>query len=55
MNKGENETFNPANKKAKEIADKIMRGRRKVAALKAADQKQSSVLAQYISVLSVGL
>ena len=55
LNRNGQEEYNPANKKAKEIADKIMRGRAKVAALKQASGQQSSALAQYISVLCVGL
>ena len=47
--------FNPGNKKAKEIADKLMRARQKVAQLKAADGGGGSALAQYISTLTVGL
>lgn len=46
-------TFNPANKKAKEIADKIMRGRQRVAEQKGA--ANASIFSQYLSVLSVGL
>ena len=45
--------FNPADKKAKEIADKIMRGRKRVAEQKG--ENQGSFLAQYISILTVGL
>ena len=45
--------FNPANKKAKEIADKIMRGRQRVAEQKGA--ANASIFSQYLSVLSVGL
>lgn len=49
---GKHATFNPANKKAKEIADKLMRGRQRVA-----EQKQSSgsMFAQYISIITVGI
>ena len=49
---GENTNFNPQGKKAQEIADKIMAGRRKLAA-EQGDQK-SSVLARYLSILTVG-
>ena len=55
LNRNGQEEYNPANKKAKEIADKIMRGRAKVAAMKAAEGQHSSALTQYISVLCVGL
>ena len=46
-------SFNPANKKAQEIAEKLMRGRQKVAEQKG--QTNISVFSQYISMLSVGL
>ena len=44
--------FNPADAKAKEIADKIMRGRQKVAEQKG--QTNVSVLTQYLSILTIG-
>ena len=47
------QTFNPQGKKAKEIADKLMRARQKVAAQKT--EGEGSILAQYISVIAVGL
>lgn len=47
------EAFNPANAKAKEIADKLMRARQKVAAQKG--EGAGSVLTQYVSILTVGL
>ena len=47
------QTFNPANKKAKEIADKIIAGRKKVAELKGSNN--ISVFSQYLSMLTVGL
>lgn len=48
--------FNPANKKAKEIADKLINARKKVAQQKAAESgSDGSVLAQYVSTLVVGL
>ena len=49
---GENIIYNPVNKRAKEIADKLMRGRRKVAELKNKGSNES-VLTRYISVLTV--
>ena len=55
LGKSGQESFNPANKKAKEIADKLMRARAKVAAIKAAENQTQSVFAQYISVLCVAL
>lgn len=47
------QAFNPANAKAKEIADKLMRGRQRVAAQNGT--ANSSIFAQYLSVLAVGL
>lgn len=47
-------SFNPADAKAKEIADKLMRGRARVAAQKATEE-QGSVFGQYISVLTLGV
>lgn len=46
-------SFNPGNEQAKKIAEKLMRGRQRVAAQKQGDG--SSVFAQYLSILSVGL
>ena len=46
--------FNPADAKAKEIADKLMRGRQRVAAQNS-DGQQPSIFTQYISTLTVGL
>ena len=45
--------FNPANAKAKEIADKIMRGRKRVAELNGS--ANASIFSQYLSILTVGL
>ena len=50
---GNNSSYNPGNKKAKEIADKIMRGRQKVAEQKG--ESSNSIFTQYLSVLTVGL
>lgn len=49
----EAQTFNPQNQKAKEIADKIMRARQRVAAQKG--EGAGSIFAQYLSVLTIGL
>ena len=46
-------TFNPADKKAQEIAEKLMRGRQRVAAQKG--QSNTSIFTQYLSILTVGL
>ena len=45
--------FNPANAKAKEIADKIMRGRQRVAEINGS--ANASIFSQYLSILTVGL
>ena len=47
------QVFNPANDKAKEIAQKIMRGRKIVAEQKG--ETNTSVFTQYISILAVAL
>lgn len=49
----ESQTFNPANAKAKEIADKLMRARQRVAEIKG--EKNGSIFVQYASVIAVGL
>ena len=46
-------SFNPANKKAEEIARKIAQGRKRVAEIKGTDNV--SIFSQYLSILSVGL
>ena len=48
-------TFNPGNKKAKEIAEKLMKARHRVAQQKAAEGGEGSALAQYVSTLTIGL
>lgn len=54
IGKGEEE-FNPAGVKAREIAEKIKRGREKAAKLKGENGKQSSsILSKYISSLGIG-
>ena len=47
------QSFNPADKKAREIAEKLMRGRQRVAAQKG--ETNVSVFSQYLSILTVGL
>ena len=47
------QSFNPANDKAKEIAEKLMRGRQRVAAQKG--ENNISIFSQYLSILTVGL
>lgn len=51
---GDNVVYNPANAKAREIAEKIYKGRKKVAALKA-KENSGSALARYVSILTIGL
>ena len=53
MNQMDQMIFNPANEKAKEIADKIMEGRKRIAEIKGLENV--SVFTQYISILVIGL
>lgn len=46
-------TFNPANAQAKEIAEKLMRGRQRVAEQKG--ETNVSIFSQYLSIIAVGL
>ena len=46
------EQFNPQNKKAKEIAQKLMKARQRVAELKAKDNS-GSMFSQYLSILTI--
>lgn len=50
---GEQGTFNPKGEKAREIAEKLMRGRQRVAAQKGGTNE--SVFVRYLSVLAIGL
>lgn len=47
------QAFNPANAKAREIADKLMRGRQRVAAQRGSSN--TSVFMKYLSILTIGL
>jgi len=47
------QAFNPANDKAREIAEKLMRGRQRVAAQKGG--KNTSVFSRYLSILTIGI
>ena len=47
------QAFNPGNAAAKEIAEKLMRGRQRVAAQKSSNN--GSIFSQYLSILTVGL
>lgn len=46
--------YNPGNDRAKQIADKIMRGRQKVAEVKSKENGGDSALTRYISILTIG-
>lgn len=46
-------TFNPGNQQAREIAEKLMRGRQRVAAEKG--QSNTSIFTQYLSILTIGI
>ena len=50
---GENVVYNPANDAAKRIADKLMRGRKKVAELKG--KNNESAITRYLSILAIGV
>lgn len=50
---GAHTTFNPQGKKAQEIAEKLMRGRQRVAAQKG--DLNDSMLSRYLSILAIGL
>lgn len=50
---GEQGVFNPKGSKAKEIAEKIMRGRQRVAAQK--ESSNESVFVRYLSILAIGM
>lgn len=47
------QTFNPVDSKAREIAEKLMRGRQRVAAQKG--ESNSSIFSQYLSTITVGI
>lgn len=51
--KNQQASFNPANKKAEEIAQKLMRGRQRVAEINGS--ANASIFSQYLSILTVGL
>ena len=46
-------TFNPGNEQARQIAEKLMRGRARVAAQNG--QANASIFSQYLSVITVGI
>ena len=47
------QSFNPADSKAREIAEKLMRGRQRVAAQKG--QSNTSIFSNYLSILTIGM
>lgn len=49
------ETYNPANDAAKRIAEKLYKGRKKIAEIKTNKYPDDSVLSRYTSVLAIGL
>ncbi len=51
---GRNVVYNPKGKKAKEIADKLMKSRQKIARQKAMSEESSSILTRYLSILRIG-
>lgn len=55
LGQGEQINYNPGNDEARRIVEKIMRGRKRVAAAKQTEQEQHSLLSQYVSVLAVGM
>lgn len=55
LHKSDQGKFNPANDAAKKIADKLKRGRQRVAQQKASENEGASMFVQYLSILTVGL
>lgn len=55
LSKTDQATFNPGNAKAKEIANKLMKARKKVAELKEKEQGNGSMFGQYLSILTIGI
>ena len=55
LEKTDQNNFNPVNKKAKKIADQLMKARQKVAATKAKEQGEGSMFGQYLSILTIGV
>ena len=50
----QSEDFNPANDRAREIAEKLRKGREKAAAAKGESIAEVSILSRYVSILAVG-
>ena len=55
LEKTDQNNFNPVDKKAKKIADQLMKARQKVAASKAKEQGEGSMFGQYLSILTIGV
>lgn len=53
-NSSQSEEYNPANDKAREIAEKLRKGRAAAAAAKGETQEEISILSRYASILAVG-
>lgn len=47
--------YNPVGRKAQEIANKLMKGKQKVAELKGETRNQGGILSRYVSILTIGL
>ena len=55
LSKTDQSTFNPGNDKAKEIANKLMKARKRVAELKEKEQTgNGSMFGQYLSIITIG-
>lgn len=54
LKKTDQNVFNPADQRAKEIADKLMRARQRVAQEKSNNGNSGSMLGQYLSILAIG-
>lgn len=55
LEKTDQNNFNPVDKKAKKIADQLMKARQKVAASKAKEHGEGSMFGQYLSILTIGV
>lgn len=53
--KGADGGYNPVGRKAQEIANKLMKGKQKVAELKGETRNQGGILSRYVSILTIGL
>lgn len=47
--------YNPVGRKAQEIANKLMKGKQKIAELKGETRNQGGILSRYVSILTIGL